>query len=138
MARQYTTSSYAQALPSPQTQPWMQPILQAPQRSPVPGGSKHPHPSVNNDTAWQILSNDRKRWDPNTPEPIRRDGESILMNFTLRGDNTIYCRVPAQNGHCNHKNEKKERMLHHMRKDHLSFFPFPCGGGCRSPTWYVV
>jgi len=138
VAGQYPTSSHARAFPSPQPQPWTQPILQAPQRSPVPGGSQRPHPSVNNHSAWQTLSNNRNQWDPNTPEPIRPDGESVLMDFTLRRDNKIYCRVPVQNGHCNYTNVKKERSLHHMRKDHLAFFPFVCGGSCRSPTWYVV
>ena len=106
--------------------------------APAPGGSQPCHSSVENDLSWQRLRSDRMRWDPNAPEPLRPDGESILMNFTLRMDNKIYCRVPTQGGCCNYPNVKKERLLHHMRKDHLNFFPFVCGGSCRSRSWYVI
>jgi len=129
---------HVQAFPSHQAQPWTQHILQAPQPSAVPGGSQSPHPSVENDSAWQMLSNDRKLWNPDAPEPVGPDGGSTLMDFTLRRDNKTYCRFPTQNGYCNCPNVKKERLLHHIRNEHLRFFPFVCGGMCRSQTWYVV
>jgi hypothetical protein len=85
-----------------------------------------------------MLCDERMRWNPNAPEPLRADGESVLMNHTLQRDNTIYCRVPTQRGCCDYLNIKKERLLHHIRKDHLNFLPFVCGGGCGSQFWYVV
>ena len=138
MACQYPTSSHAQAFPSLQAQPWTQHILQASQPSPVPGEFLRPHLSVENNSAWQMLRNDRERWNPNAPEPIRPDGTSILMDFTLQRDNKIYCHVPVQGGYCNYGSIKTERLLHHIRKDHLIFLPFVCGGSCSSQTWYVV
>lgn len=60
------------------------------------------------------------------------------MDFAFRGDNIIYCRVPTQGKYCEYKSSKKERLLHHIRKDHLGFLPFVCGGGCLSQTWYVT
>ena len=139
MAQQYPTSNnHIQSFHSPQSQLQPQHIPQALQPARAPGGSQPPHPSNERDFAWQRLRSDRTQWHPDAPEPLRRDGESVLMNFTLRGDKGIYCRVPTQNGCCEYLNGKKERLLHHIRKDHLHFFPFVCGGGCGSQSWYVT
>ena len=144
MAYRHPTSGQVQGFHSPQPQPWTQHPQHAPQAAPTPppapapGGSRPPHPSVDYDSAWDTLSSNRMRWNPNSPEPLRPDGQSILMNFILRQGNTIYCRVPMKNGYCDYPNVKKERLLHPMRKDHLNFFPFVCGGSCRSRSWYVL
>lgn len=141
MAYQYPTSNHhIPSFHSPQSQLQPQYIPQAlqPAPAPVPGGSQPPHPSFERDFAWQRLCSDSAQWDPDAPEPLRGDGESVLMNFTLRGDDGIYCCVPTQNGCCDYQNVKKERLLHHIRKVHLDFFPYACRGSCHSQNWYVM
>jgi hypothetical protein len=138
MEYQHPTSHHHSQTPHlPQPPPRLQQIPQATQPAPVPGGSQLPHPAVGGQPTWQQLSSDRTTWDPDAPEPVRHDGQSILMNFTMRGDKKIICRVPTESGYCDYPNVKKERLLHHMRKEHLNFLPFVCDGSCRSQTWSV-
>ena len=84
---------------------------------------------------WQVLATIRENWDPNALEPMPVSGISPLLEFTERRDGSFYCMVPAGTGICNHRNAKKSRMLSHIRKDHLNFRPFPCGGQCGTQGW---
>ena len=139
VAYQYPTPSHpSQTFHSPQSQPQPQCILQTPQPAPLPGGSQHLHPIIEIYSAWERLRFDRMRWDPNALEPRRRDGDSILMDLTMRKEHKYQCRVPTQGGCCDYVNVRKDRLLHHIRKDHLNFFPFVCDGSCPSQNWYVT
>jgi hypothetical protein len=124
--------SHSMAQPPPQTSPT------AAQPASVPSGSQAPGPSTEDHSAWHQIRSESTRWDPNRPEPVRGDGHSILMNFAARGDRAIYCCVPMSHEFCGYSSEKKERLLHHIRKEHLNFLPFPCGGECGSQTWCVL
>ena len=87
-------------------------------------------------TTWQQLCHDRMRWDPDAQEPCRGDGESVLMNFVVRVEGKIHCRVPMSNGFCDYSSGRKDRLLLHIRRDHLNLLPFACGGRCGSQSWY--
>ena len=84
---------------------------------------------------WQLLATSREDWDPNTLEPMMVGGISPLLAFMERREGGFYCMVPVETGMCNYRNAKKGRMLSHIRKDHLSFRPFPCGGQCGTQGW---
>jgi len=114
------------------------PGISGTQSEPAAGGSLVPRSSEDGHSGWHLLWSERKRWSPDTLEPVRDDGQSVLMNFSVRLDNKTYCRVPTSNGFCDYSNVNKERFLHHIRRDHLKFFPFACNGQCRSQTWYVL
>ena len=110
------------------------PGISGAQSAPAAGGSLVPD-NVHAD--WHLLRSRRKQWNPDAREPLRCDGQSVLMDFSVRWNNRTYCRVPTSNGFCN-SNVNKELFLHHIRKDHLNFLPFVCGGECRSQKWYVL
>jgi len=79
---------------------------------------------------WRLLEASSGHWNPNEPEPLTTSGTSPLLEFTERREGCFYCVVPLETGLCNYSNIKKGRMLSHIRKDHLNFRPFPCGGQC--------
>lgn len=69
-------------------------------------------------------------------EPKGQNGQSVLMEWVERRPDTIfYCKVPTPNGRCRTYNAKKDRILSHLRKDHLNFRPFRCRGVCGTPHW---
>ena len=70
-----------------------------------------------------------------TVEPNDRLGQSVLMEWVERRPDAFYCKVPTSNGRCNVYNAKKDRILSHVRKDHLNFRPFRCRGICGTPRW---
>jgi hypothetical protein len=107
-----------------------------PQAAPAVGGSRAPRP-FDAHSAWHQLRFQHSSWDPDLREPIGHDGESVLMSFAARGDGRIHCRVPTDKGLCNYSSVKKERLLHHIRRDHLAFLPFACNGGCGASGWCV-
>lgn len=84
---------------------------------------------------WQTLVTFREDWNPNALEPMVARGISPLLAFTERREGSFYCMVPVGTGICNYRNAKKGRMLSHIRKDHLNFRPFPCGGQCGVQGW---
>jgi hypothetical protein len=55
-----------------------------------------------------------------------------------RPDRKYHCRVPVEDGLCDKDNSKKDRMLAHIRKEHLHFRPLLCGGECGLIGWLVV
>ena len=69
-------------------------------------------------------------------EPKGESGQSVLMDWVERRPDAIfYCKVPTPNGRCRVYNSKKDRILSHIRKDHLNFRPFCCRGVCGTPHW---
>jgi hypothetical protein len=97
----------------------------SPNKGPITGG----------DDRWRTLESDREQWDPNQLEPVTSRGTSLLLEFTERREGSFYCMVPTVSGPCNYRNVKKSRMLGHIRKDHLNFRPFRCGGQCGALGW---
>ena len=109
--------------------------LQAPQQDPATRGSGAPGPSSKDHFTWQQLCSNCTQWNPNAREPTRDNGQSVLMS---RRATKFYCRPPSSNGFCKYSSANTERVLHHIRKDHLSYLPFVCGGRCASQAWYVL
>ena len=69
-------------------------------------------------------------------EPKDQSGQSVLMEWVeRRPGNAFYCKVPTPNGRCRTFNTKKDRILSHIRKDHLNFRPYCCRGVCGTPNW---
>jgi len=68
-------------------------------------------------------------------EPKDQNRESVLMEWVRRDSGVFYCNVPTSDGHCRVSNAKKDRILSHVRKDHLNFRPFHCHGVCGNPEW---
>jgi hypothetical protein len=68
-------------------------------------------------------------------EPKDPHGQSVLMDWVERRPDAFYCKVPTPNGRCKVYNTKKDRLLSHVRKDHLNFRPFRCWGACGIQHW---
>jgi hypothetical protein len=68
-------------------------------------------------------------------EPNDQNGQSVLMEWVERRPNAFYCKVPTSSGRCKAYNAKRDRILSHIRKDHLNFRPFRCRGACGIPNW---
>lgn len=84
---------------------------------------------------WMALQVLAVTWPPGTIEPLDSTGESPLMAFVDRVERTFHCRVPVEGGLCDRGNTKKDRILSHIRKDHLCFRPLACGGQCGFDGW---
>ena len=84
---------------------------------------------------WVALQALAVTWPPGTIEPLDSTGESPLMAFVDRSERKYCCRVPIEGGVCDKENIKKGRMLAHIRKEHLQFRPFACGGHCGLIGW---
>ena len=57
------------------------------------------------------------------------------MEWVDRRPDAFYCKVPTPTGRCRVYNAKRDRILSHVRKDHLNFRPFRCNGLCGTPDW---
>jgi hypothetical protein len=68
-------------------------------------------------------------------EPNDSSGQSVFMEWVERRPDAFYCKVPTPSGRCKIHNSKKDRILAHVRKDHLNFRPFCCRGVCGTPHW---
>lgn len=86
---------------------------------------------------WLALKAMTTTWPPGTIEPCDLSGESPLMAFVERSEGKYHCRVPVEDGGCGKGNIKKDRMLAHIRKEHLQFRPLACGGQCGLVGWLV-
>jgi len=84
---------------------------------------------------WIALQAHAVTWPPDTIEPLDSTGESPLMAFVDRSERKYYCRVPVEGGLCDKENVKKDRILAHIRNDHLHFRPLACGGQCGFVSW---
>jgi hypothetical protein len=60
------------------------------------------------------------------------------MVFVDRAENRYLCQVPVEDGLCGKLNLKKDRLLAHIRKEHLQFRPLACSGQCGLPVWLVA
>ena len=76
-------------------------------------------------------------WPSDTIEPLDSTGESPLMAFVDRSERKYHCRVPVEGRLCNKENLKKDRILSHIRNEHLQFRPLACGGHCGFGGWLV-
>ena len=89
------------------------------------------------ESRWMALQALAVTWPPGTIEPFDSTGESPLMAFVDRVERKYHCRVPVEGGLCNKENTKKDRILSHIRKEHLHFRPLACGGHCGFDGWLV-
>lgn len=87
---------------------------------------------------WIALQTQSTTWAPDTIEPRDLSGESPLMAFVERSEGRYQCQVPVEDGGCGKENIKKDRMLAHIRKEHLHFRPLACGGRCGLIGWLVA
>lgn len=87
-------------------------------------------------TLWEQTRAAAMQWTAlGTVEPNDQNGQSVLMEWVERRPDAFYCKVPTPKGRCRTYNAKKDRILSHVRKDHLNFRPFRCRGVCGTPHW---
>lgn len=94
---------------------------------------------------WQsFMISDWLRNNEHEPKP---DGFSVLRHMLMEqsdstGTQTLWtCVVPSPsqpNVICGHVSRRWDRGVTHIRAKHLNHRPFPCGGQCGVPTWYVA
>jgi hypothetical protein len=103
--------------------------------------SNAPGPSITTEDAapsarWDETYAAAVQWSVSgTIEPNDQNGQSVLMEWVERRPDAFYCKVPTTSGRCQVYNAKKDRILSHVRKDHLNFRPFLCRGVCGTPHW---
>jgi hypothetical protein len=110
--------------PPSHTQPHPQALPQA------VGGSR---PPVDARATWhRLYSQQHPSRSPNHThrEPTGHDGESVLISLAARGDGKF---ALADEGLHDHSRVRKERLLHHIREEHLASLPFG-GNGAYSVT----
>lgn len=86
---------------------------------------------------WVALQAEAVTWPPDTIEPLDSTGESPLMSLVGRSERKYYCQVPVGGRLCDRENTKKDRILAHIRNEHLHFRPLACGGQCGFSGWLV-
>jgi hypothetical protein len=86
---------------------------------------------------WLALQALAATWHSGAIEPLDSTGESPLMAFVSRSERKYYCRVPVGSRLCGKENPKKDRILAHIRNEHLHFRPLACGGQCGFGGWLV-
>jgi len=86
---------------------------------------------------WLALRALAVTWPPGTIEPFDSTGESPLMAFVGRSERRYCCQVPVGGRLCDKENLKKDRILAHIRNEHLHFRPLACGGQCGFAGWLV-
>ena len=91
---------------------------------------------VTSTTLWSQTCAAAAQWSAlGIVEPNDQSGQSVLMEWVDRQADAFYCKVPTLNGRCRVYNSKKDRILSHVRKDHLNFRPFRCRGLCGTTHW---
>jgi hypothetical protein len=101
----------------------------------IPGTSATPDEATST-VLWDQTRAAALQWTAmGTVEPKGPNGQSVLMDWIDRRPDAFYCKVPTPNGRCRVYNAKKDRILSHVRKDHLNFRPFRCRGVCGTPHW---
>ena len=78
----------------------------------------------------------------------KADSHSVdndLQSFISRVEGTprdFQCMVPIYRQgelvHCGHKVQRRDRILRHVKDNHLRYRPFVCGGKCGIRDWYSV
>jgi hypothetical protein len=69
--------------------------------------------------------------------------DNDLQSFISRVEGTArdyQCMVPIHDSHgrlvhCGHQIQRKDRILRHVKDNHLNYRPFVCGGRCGSDAW---
>ena len=69
--------------------------------------------------------------------------DSDLQSFISKVEGTsrdFQCMVPMYNPegrlvHCGHQIQRKDRILRHVKDNHLNYRPFVCGGKCGTEYW---
>jgi hypothetical protein len=92
-------------------------------------------PDLNHVSLWEAMVNQVTTWQPGHAEPPNNTGESPLLAFAARWNGTYYCFVPVGGEFCGYHNEKKIRMVSHIRDKHLDQRPWRCDGQCANPLW---
>ena len=72
--------------------------------------------------------------------------DNDLQSFVLKVEGTsrdFRCMVPIYDSqgtlvHCGHQVQRRDRILRHVKDNHLNYRPFICGGKCGSRDWYSV
>jgi hypothetical protein len=114
-----------------------------PHPSPTPHPASHPQAQAQLQSIegvqsrWTALQALAVTWPPGTIEPHDSTGESPLMTFVDRSERKYHCRVPVGDGLCDRENTKKDRILAHIRNEHLRFRPLACGGQCGFTGWFA-
>jgi hypothetical protein len=70
----------------------------------------------------------------NKPEP-QYMGKSILIGFLHRDalSSPLSCSFDG----CEKTFNRQDRAVAHIRRQHLKYKPYACGGACGKPKWYV-
>ena len=101
----------------------------------IPGASTTAR-DANSPTLWDQTCAAAVQWSAlGMVEPNDQNGQSVLMEWIERRPDAFYCKAPTSSGRCKVYNTKKDRILSHVRKDHLNFRPFRCRGVCGTPNW---
>jgi hypothetical protein len=73
-------------------------------------------------------------------QAVDKDLEPFISRIegTTRG---FQCMVPIYNSqgipvHCGHQVQRKDRILRHVKNNHLHYRPFVCEGKCGNVDWY--
>jgi hypothetical protein len=112
------------------------PIPLAPPNLPLPS---------NLSDLWQSLVN--SDWLRNNEHEPKIAGFSVLRQMLVQqpdstNTQTLWiCGAPSlshPNAVCGQVFRRPDRATTHIRAKHLSHRPFPCGGQCGVPTWYVT
>jgi hypothetical protein len=71
----------------------------------------------------------------NEPEP-QYMGKSILVGFLHRDspDSQLSCSFDD----CERRFDRQDRAVAHVRRQHLRYTPYTCGGACGKGGWYVA
>lgn len=94
---------------------------------------------------WQSFV--KSDWLRNNELEPRRAGFSVLRDMLVQQSDptdtqTLWaCGVPSPsqpNAICGQVFRRWDRAITHIRARHLNHRPFPCGGRCGVPTWYVA
>ena len=73
-------------------------------------------------------------------DPTTVDDALLLFVLKVGRSRSFQCRVPVQNFdgttiYCEHQVQRKDRILRHVKDNHLSYRPFLCGGKCGKVSW---
>jgi hypothetical protein len=102
-----------------------------------PQAQAQPQSTEGVQSRWMALKTLAATWPRGTIEPPDSTGESPLMEFVNRSECKYHCLVPVEGGLCDREHIRKDRILPHIRNEHLHFRPFACGGRCDLDDWSV-
>ena len=110
--------------------------IRSPATKRTPAGASPTTKSATPTALWDQACAAAAQWSAlGIAEPNDQNGQSVLMEWVERRTDAFYCKVPTPDGRCKVYNAKKDRILSHVRKDHLNFRPFLCRATCGTPHW---